>query len=337
MDILKVFLKEENNTSLIFKDYIGLTILDNNQYSIQSHDSFEKKIFALREKLKLNKIYDFYYGNELIIKSLQLTDKQYYFFQLDNPKEELILTFEKKKIFPFSMGWITLLSSEDYLDSVLILNENLKDKSKYPLIVAIDDKLKDDSFILKKLTINNIYYDFIENLNYPEIVLEKYNKKSVLNTACKIGVFSFKEFDKLIYIDSDVLILQNMDELFERKDGSILVDIDNHELSSLFVFKPKNHSYSIYKFLVENYGNFDGGIISKLWFFIKDNKEYHISSEYGFFFNLIKDNSDLNSIKAIHFVGKPKPWKEEELNNFNFNTKQKQLLDLYLAYKKFLK
>ena len=109
-------------------------------------------------------------------------------------------------------AFITLLSSNDYLNAVLTLNESLKlVNSKYPLIVAATENLEENIF--NTLIKNNIYYKKI-----PQLILNSeklYIKKSMYNTNSKFYIFSnFYEYDKLVYIDADSLFFKNADELF---------------------------------------------------------------------------------------------------------------------------
>lgn len=69
-------------------------------------------------------------------------------------------------------------------------------------------------------------------------------KSSVLNTASKIDIFSLKHYEKIIYLDVDTLVLENIDDLFDKYDGSILWW--NEPMSGLFVIEPKNHDSLIY-------------------------------------------------------------------------------------------
>jgi alpha-N-acetylglucosamine transferase len=120
-------------------------------------------------------------------------------------------------------GWITLLSSENYLPAVLILNQTMQNvKSKYPLIVGITEDIYSDK-IITILHKYNIITEKIEKTSYAKEVVEKYSNHSVLNTASKIMLFSLDKYEKLIYIDADVYVKENMDELFDNyEDGSIL-------------------------------------------------------------------------------------------------------------------
>lgn len=213
-------------------------------------------------------------------------------------------------------AWITLLSTEDYLDAVLTLSLSLKKvKSKYPLVVGLTKDLyqKDIVDILHKF---DIWIELIDRYEYSEEVRNKWLNHSVLNTASKINLFKCDSWDKLIYIDADTYLRENLDHLMLYPDGSILydsTDIPHYGFSGLFVFKPNNHYAEFYQELLQKTNCFDGDFLGKLWFYVKDSSAHQIPFHYNELFYRAKSPDcpyPLDEIKSIHFVGVTKPWKE---------------------------
>ena len=200
-------------------------------------------------------------------------------------------------------AYVTLLSSVDYLPAVLILNETLKKvRSKYPLVVGITQNIFSQK-IKKILEKNDIIVETIKTLEYSKNVKEK--KKDLINTlktASKISLFSLYDYEKLIYIDADVYVRENIDDLFNYKDGSILCydcDISDNKqwgMSSLFVFIPQNHYFEEYALAMNAIEAFDGDFIGKMWFHIRDNREYRIPQNYMSFVE------DEKLGKTIHLI-----------------------------------
>jgi hypothetical protein len=63
--------------------------------------------------------------------------------------------------------YMTLLSSNDYFISVLILNKKLKEvQSKYPLVVCITDNVINEN-IIDILNAESIEYKIISKIDYP--------------------------------------------------------------------------------------------------------------------------------------------------------------------------
>ena len=116
-------------------------------------------------------------------------------------------------------GYVTLATTKEYLKGALFLHYSLKAvHSKYPLIVLITEDLEnekcmaefDEYKIIKK-------YKFTQ-LNCPTRYLDTINK---------FHIFDLVEYDKMIFLDSDIYIYSNIDFLLEQ--------------------------YNNYKFLCDNY------------------------------------------------------------------------------------
>ena len=225
-------------------------------------------------------------------------------------------------------AYVTLLSSFDYLPAVIILNRNLKQvKSKYPLIVGVTDNifLK----VKKYLDKENILYKKIPFMEYSDAAKKRWEKTtpSILNIASKIALFKFTEFDKLVYLDSDILIYQNIDDLFNYPDGAMYNEC-GRPFIGLFVFSPKNHHPDWYYILIQITGLIESDILEGLFFPAKSNPDYLIPEEY--YINITLQNLDtknIEDIKIVHYCYKYKPWNyksaEDFLNDFQNTFKYK--------------
>lgn len=122
-------------------------------------------------------------------------------------------------------AYITVLSSEEYLIGVLCLNQSLKNvKSKYPLVVLVNDKISEQA--KKVLKENNIEMIDAKSFKLPDWIIEKNKTKHAnwSNTFDKLSIFELTEFDKLVFLDSDMFVRNNIDELFEKADMSATID-----------------------------------------------------------------------------------------------------------------
>ncbi len=234
-------------------------------------------------------------------------------------------------------AYITVLSTEEYLIGVLALNESLrKVNSKYNLVTLVNDNISIKSKeILRK---NNIEIIEIKKFELPEWILNK-NKQKRSNwnyTFDKLHIFELTQYDKLVFLDSDMFVRNNIDELFERADMSATVDRHDTVLvkesfqkltSGLLVVEPREGILEEFKNIInnpyirENYNTIgDQDIIqlyAKNW---EVNKELHIPITYNMFFLHVdyfvnKKIYSLEEISVIHFICKNKPWKysQEEI------------------------
>ena len=209
-------------------------------------------------------------------------------------------------------AYVTLLSSEDYLPAVLILNQNLKDvNSKYPLLVAVTENIfeKVKSYLIKE----NILYKVIPFIEYSKRTQENWMRSRgtsyTLNIASKFILFKLYEYDKLVYIDSDILIYKNIDELFNYPDGALYND-NGTPFIGLFVFTPINHKVDYYFALSNVFNIIESDVLEPLFFPFKSNPDYRIPFEY--YVNITYQNLDtfnFDAIKVFHFCYKYKPWK----------------------------
>lgn len=174
-------------------------------------------------------------------------------------------------------AFCTLLSSMDYLNSVLILNESIKQsKSSYPLMVMVTKDLINENNLYETLRRKDIIVEIIPKLHYSIITRLKHQNKAVLNTASKMNILNMHQYDKLVYLDADMFLLKNCDELFNYKDGSMAWD--GHEgVSTIFVIEPKKHSeFRFMKAAMEQEDCFDGDLLGSCWFFVKSNQENYV-------------------------------------------------------------
>lgn len=225
-------------------------------------------------------------------------------------------------------SYITLLCTENYLNGVLVLNESLKRvNSKYPLIVVITEQISERiRDILKQRKIEFIQIDKME---VPKDIIEK-NLNGIFshwnNTFDKLKLFELTQFDKLVFLDSDMYVKNNIDELFEKKGFSAVIDRKEPNVSNdwikltsgTFVIEPKKGIIKEFINIMNNIKDKRDSIgdqdILQEYDVNWSKKEYlHLDVKYNTFFiyleYYIKSNQyKLTDISIIHFILKTKPW-----------------------------
>lgn len=234
-------------------------------------------------------------------------------------------------------AYITVLSTEEYLVGVLVLGKCLKKvNSKYNLVTLVNGDISEKSKQILKH--NDIEIIETESFKVPEWIKNKNstNHANWTYTFDKLIIFELIQYDKLVFLDSDMYIRNNIDELFDRPHMSATVDRcdtilvkDTYQklTSGLLVIKP--HKGIMDKFLeimeddsIKNkYDNIGDQDIIQLydpnW---ENKKELHLPVKYNMFFLDIeyyinKGIYALDDISVIHFITANKPWKynKEEL------------------------
>lgn len=234
--------------------------------------------------------------------------------------------------------YITSISTDSYLAGVLVLDQNLKKlKSKYPLAVLVSKGVSEQ--VIKKLKKRKIQViranQKVENEN-----VEVNNKKSGLShwnhTLDKLLIFGLTQFDKIVFLDSDLWILENLDFLFEKphmtatradnvfrnwnylNSGTMVIEPNPAVLNALLekvgVIHTKRDKFSDQDVIQEVYSDWINQneliLPQKYNIFIYFLENY--CREYHYHLNgTVNDNS----IAIVHFAGKVKPWMWEYKTN----------------------
>ena len=240
-------------------------------------------------------------------------------------------------------SYVCVLSTNDYLDGVLVLNENLKQlRSKYQLLCVVNENI--DTETRNTLKNFDIPYKEMKSLNMCDID-DSFRWKFTFD---KLNVFDLTEFKKIVYLDLDFLILENIDNLFEIDKFAMVSDNRTDEeyfCSALMVIKPDKENYEglisliKHKHITEGMGDQD--IINEYF-----DDIYVIPIEYNFIkgielsliddFDLIKNSIVSKYIckdyyiseepKIIHYYGDVKPF----MINKEFDDKYCHLYFYYL-------
>jgi Alpha-N-acetylglucosamine transferase len=252
-----------------------------------------------------------------------------------------------KKVF------ITVLSTNDYLKGVLLLNESIKNtNSKYRLVVLVTKSISDYS--LTVLNLCNIESILIEN----EVLVNlsgRNNDSSCShwnNTFEKLQIFNQVQFDKVVYLDSDMFVIENIDELFDKEHMSAVcagaelpenTEWKGNLNSGLIVLKPEKKIYEDLIALLPKVSNTlinfgDQDIIQE---YVKDDWPLNLwlDDSYNMFSIYIdwyvkfmsygtvytnKCSKGEKNIKIVHYIGYPKPWMSDvskyEIIRYNIKT-----------------
>ncbi len=233
-------------------------------------------------------------------------------------------------------AYLTFLSSDSYVYYVLALYESWqKTNSKYNFYCVVTEDVSEKiKKILAAAKIPQI------NLDTADITATlkacRYLTKSTayINSTKKLKFFSLTQFEKCLYIDSDMIILQNIDHLFDYPDFAAVEDtitdtlIDKYKYfngmtifnGGLFVFSPATDFYNQILADLKNLPDIDikwrkiNGIYNGwqdqniLAWYNKDwlqNKKLQLPLEYNFAvkFENYRDYKDkLFKVKIKHFI-----------------------------------
>ena len=258
-------------------------------------------------------------------------------------------------------SYISILTTDNYLFGALVLWKSLLDtKPKYPFHLLVSPNLSDETFfLLEKSGVPLIKITPIKNpiLNNPKD--RRYYNYSKLN------MWNLKQFDKIVYLDADMVVMHNIDELFGKPNlsstnsgGWLPGKKDWTKMNSgLIVLQPSenifNHMKSQVGFIEKEKGKGDQAFLHEYYNDWPERPELHLPHVYNVFDCLIEgykkhfqyyldekiqyDNNkfDEKRIKIVHYVGQHKPWMEvEEIKNSNKNDPETQAKKIWIKYYK---
>ena len=236
-------------------------------------------------------------------------------------------------------AYFTLLSTMSYLPGVITLAESLKQvKAAPPLIVGLSASMPAEAEAL----LESKALDFLRlPSDSPLASMPDQAQHHWTNTFDKIYFFGLTQFKKIVYLDSDMIVLNNIDDLFEKPHMSAvaagqLIHPDWTRLNSgLMVIEPEEGLPSqITKMLkpamdravrVGNEAIGDQDLINEFYKDWPAQSDLHLDDGYNVFHShtdvYIKDhgyglakagqslnNPQLKPIHVLHFAGPMKPW-----------------------------
>ncbi|KAL8687526.1 MAG: hypothetical protein Q9218_006328 [Villophora microphyllina] len=116
-------------------------------------------------------------------------------------------------------AWVTLLTRSSYLPGVVTLAHSLAvHKTAYPLVVLVTPSLPESS--LQALELESKHNDLliihpIEPLLPPEGQESSSVASRFEDTWTKLRAFELTSYDTLVFLDADLTVYRNMDEVFE--------------------------------------------------------------------------------------------------------------------------
>lgn len=233
-------------------------------------------------------------------------------------------------------SFVSIITSDDYLPGLLVLFSSLmKTKSRYPFLALLTPSISSDTIsIINKHSIP--YKILTDKISNPTDINKEHRWFS---TYSKIHVFNQIQYSKIVYLDADMLILKNIDELFRyphlsaTNAGSMLPRKASWTYinSGLFVVEP---SRSLFLDMMSKVGKIEkvksGGTIERPkngsdqdfinayypnW---PKMKELHLDHKYNIFhyyideynalFGYSLDPNSSKPISVIHFASYLKPW-----------------------------
>ena len=234
-------------------------------------------------------------------------------------------------------AYVTILSTVDYLDGVGALMLSLqKTRTKIPFYVLCGPAIETSTVErLKRLGCAQVLcYD--KSVTVPDCILHANANRQNSNwnyTFDKLLVFELAQFDKIVFIDADMMVTQNLDRLFALPHMSATNagysypgnenDVDLN--SGLMVVEPKPNVVekmlaTIPSILDRKSAFGDQDVLQAYYSDWTSRPELNFGEKYNIYANYLEyylkqlhyrfsdDVNDPKSIAIVHFIGSSKPW-----------------------------
>ena len=235
-------------------------------------------------------------------------------------------------------AYITFLSTDNYIDGVLVLKHSLnKVNSKYPLYCMITPNISLE--VIEKLKLYNIEPITIDKLNIKDGIANSVKEDKFLhwnNCWDKLNIFKLIQFEKMVFLDADMLVLQNIDKLFDKPNMSAATDgiyvYGEHREkdlnAGLMVIEPNIKTFNDILTFINTLpeGIYQDQIVLQKYFSNwGNNKELHLSEEYNLWVGYLEyyPQNVYNNCKVLHYIGKYKPYMKRIPGKLN---------EMYLKY-----
>lgn len=222
-------------------------------------------------------------------------------------------------------AFVTLATNDSYGKGALVLGSSLRKNTSKKLAVLITPQVSDSMRkVLDKVYDDVQVVDVLDSEDSAHLALMERPELGV--TLTKLHCWTLTKYTKCVFMDADTMVLQNIDDLFEREELSAAPDPGWPDCfnSGVFVFRPSIETHNQLLQLASEKGSFDGGDQGLLNTFFNTWATKDIQTHLPFIYNLssISIYSYLPAFKAfganakvVHFLGKVKPW------NYTYDSK----------------
>ena len=211
-----------------------------------------------------------------------------------------------------NFAYITLVARDKYIDGAICMFKSLRDKTKYPLIAMTLDisDLKQKRLIDHGILCRNV--EKIESVK-AGIGNNKPRLDDFTYTYTKLHAFNYTEYDKVIFLDSDLIVVKSIDHLFEEVKNDFAACActpywEDRFNSGVMVIRPKRKVFNDLMAQKDSLSTYDGSDQGFLNSFFPDWEKLNIKYNAGKrIFSETREHWDKIDHHVIHFVGK-KPW-----------------------------
>ncbi|DBA02998.1 TPA: hypothetical protein N0F65_003186, partial [Lagenidium giganteum] len=230
--------------------------------------------------------------------------------------------------------YATLITSDSYSMGVEALVYSMyKVRSAFPLIVLHTPQVststcqKLERFFAGFAASFRVELRCVPDIGIPELTnCDDVHVPGWVNSGySKLNIFAMDEFDKIVYIDADAIVLENVDELFERETSfAAAPDVfpPDRFNAGVLVIKPNREFFQQLMSKANVLKSYDGGDTGFLNMYFPDWFQWGAESRLPFSYNaqrtmywLVNERNPgywqaIKPLKILHYSSNPKPWED---------------------------
>jgi glycogenin glucosyltransferase len=217
-------------------------------------------------------------------------------------------------------SYVSLLTTDRYVPGARVLHHSLKTRSQYPFLLLITPNISEPA--RQELARSGIRYAVVHPIANPTGV--KWGHRWFYNYS-KLHIFGLLGLDKIVFLDADMLVTQNIDDLFQRPHmsavnaGGLLPEKKSwiQFNGGLLVVEP---SPALFQDMLAKVGAIEGGrrggdqgFLHAYYSRWPEQGELHLDHRYNLFHVHLDRhhelfNWSLEDMKVIHYASEVKPW-----------------------------
>jgi len=216
-------------------------------------------------------------------------------------------------------AFVSLATNDMYAKGAYVLGKSLKNTNTTKQLVLM---LTNGVSHVEKNRLQQVWDKIVDitQMNSNDLVnLSQLKRPELGCTFSKLHAWMLTDYEKCVFMDADTMVLQNVDDMFQREELSAAPDIGWPDCfnSGVFVFKPSQQTFTALLNHAEKFGSFDGGDQGLLNEFFSDWSTADISRHLPFTYNTVSASAYSytpafkrfgKDIKIVHFLGALKPW-----------------------------
>lgn len=212
-------------------------------------------------------------------------------------------------------AWVTYLCDNTFLEGVICLKKSLLlVNSKFELACMITEDVSQQT--IEELELHKIKTIHVDKIftKRNKGIKDRYFQNSWMMFT-KINLWALSDYDQLVYLDADVLVLQNSDSLFDINNNFCAVKDPGYNgiNAGVMILKPNKETFHEMKSLIDSelYDNTYSDQSFTNWFYTIYKKDIlYLPYNYNVLQKRTSYEQFCKHISIFHYNGQ-KPW----LNN----------------------